>query len=125
MAEPKTTRVSVPHPIPERLAELMADRFRALAEPTRLRLLDSLRGGEATVGELVEAIGSSQQNVSKHLGLMLREGLVDRRREGNRSYYSIADPAIFDLCEHVCGGLSRKAGAVEELLEPTPVAVAR
>ena len=105
-----------PHPITEPLADLIADRFRVLADPTRIRLLDTLRDGPATVGALTEAIGSSQQNVSKHLGVLLQHRLVERRREGTSSVYSIADPAVFELCEHVCGGLRRQVAELEAIV---------
>ena len=86
----------MPHPIPDPLVELIARRFRAMSEPMRIRLLDRLREGEATVAELTEALGASQQNVSKHLCGAHRRGhprpaqgrqprlLPDRRRERAR-----------------------------------------
>ena len=98
----------VPHPLPAPLVELIAERFRVLAEPMRIRLLDALREAPATVGDLQEATGASQQNVSKHLGLLLRSGLVSRSKEGNFSIYAIADEGVFELCELVCGGLRRQ-----------------
>jgi len=104
-------------PLGDELAELIAGRFQTLAEPTRLRLLDALRNGPATVGELQERIGSSQQNVSKHLGILLRAGLVSRRKEGTSSLYAIADESVFELCEQVCGGLQRQIDGVGALLQ--------
>ena len=59
---------SVPHPLPEALIELIARRFRVMGEPMRIRLLDQLRSGPMTVNELAEALGATQQNVSKHVG---------------------------------------------------------
>jgi DNA-binding transcriptional ArsR family regulator len=94
-----------PHPLPPPLVELVAERFQALAEPTRIRLLDHLRDGAATVGELSEAVGGSQQNVSKHLGILRAAGLVAREREGNFARYRISDPTTFQLCDLVCGRL--------------------
>ena len=108
--------VTVPHPLPEPLAELIAERFRVLSEPMRIRLLDQLREGDATVGELQGATGASQQNVSKHLSVLLRNGIVSRRKEGNFSRYSIADEGVFDLCEQVCGGLRRQADELDAVL---------
>jgi DNA-binding transcriptional ArsR family regulator len=105
------------HPIPDELAELIAQRFRVLAEPMRIRLLDRMRDGAATVQELREATGSSQQNVSKHLGVLLSAGLVSRTREGNFSRYEIADQSVFDLCEQVCGGLRRQLDEIGAALE--------
>ena len=69
----------------------------------RIRLLDAMREGEATVGELVEATGASQQNVSKHLGVLHDAELISRRQAGREVYYEIADPTVFDICEMVCG----------------------
>ena len=60
----------LPNPIPDELAELIARRLRAIGEPMRIRLLDRLRDGEATVSELTQATGASQQNVSKHLAVL-------------------------------------------------------
>ena len=88
-----------------------------LGEPMRIRLLDLLREGEASVRELQEATGASQQNVSQHLGVLLRSGIVDRRKQGNFSVYSIADPTVFALCEEVCGGLRRQLDELGALLE--------
>lgn len=107
----------VPHPIPEPLAELIAERFRVLADPIRLRLLDELRDAPKTVKELTDAIGTtSQQNVSKHLGILLQHAMVDRRREGTAARYSIADPGVFALCELVCGGLQQRQEAFARAL---------
>src|SRR5512133_1755481 len=110
-------KTTVPHPLPAPLVVEIAERFRVLSEPTRIALLDALRDGEATVGELQEATGSSQQNVSKHLGVLLRAGLIARRKEGNFSRYSIADESVFSLCEEVCGGLRRQLDELDTLLQ--------
>ena len=104
--------MTVEHPLPDDLVELIAERFRALSEPTRIKLLDRLREGEATVHELTELIGSTQQNVSKHLGVLRQAGIVRRRKVGNFVHYSIADEGVFALCEDVCGSLR---GQLEEL----------
>jgi DNA-binding transcriptional ArsR family regulator len=102
----------VPQPLSGDLVELIAERFRALGEPTRIRLLDRLRDGEGTVHELTELIGTSQQNVSKHLGVLQRAGIVARRKDGNFAYYRIVDEGVFALCEAVCGGLQRHVEAL-------------
>ncbi len=91
--------------------ELIADRFKALAEPMRLRILDALRDGEATVGEIVDHTGAGQANVSRHLNLLYRQGLVGRRKDGLNVYYRIADPAIFRLCDLVCSSLEEQVDA--------------
>lgn len=110
-------RASVPHPLPEPLIELIAGRFRVLGEPMRIRLLDELREGPATVGELQERVGASQQNVSKHLGVLLNAGIVSRTKRGTSSVYEIADESVFELCELVCGGLRRQIAELAAVLE--------
>ena len=87
-----------------------------LGEPTRIRLLEHLMHGEATVQELVQATGSSQQNVSKHLGVLLHAGIVGRRKQGTFVYYRITDAVVLDLCEQVCASLERQASEVGALL---------
>ncbi len=82
--------------------ELVAARFGVLAEPTRLRILQALEGGERTVTGLVGATGAGQANVSRHLRVLMDAGMVARRREGLNAYYRICDPAIFELCDLVC-----------------------
>lgn len=107
----------IPHPVPEPLAELIAQRFRCLGEPTRIRLLDRLRDGQATVSELQGATGASQQNVSKHLGVLLNAGIVGRTKRGNSAVYAIADDGVFELCEQVCGSVRRQIAGLELLLQ--------
>jgi DNA-binding transcriptional ArsR family regulator len=85
--------------------ELIAARFRALSEPMRLRLLNLLMGGEKSVGQLVEAIGSSQANVSKHLSVLREAGMIAMRKEGLSSFCFIADPVVNELCEMMCSRL--------------------
>ena len=103
-------------PLPDDLIELIVRRFRVLADGTRIKLLDLLRGREARVQELAETIGSTQQNVSKHLGVLRQEGLVRRRKLGNYSYYSVANEGVFALCEHVCGDLATQHESRRELV---------
>jgi ArsR family transcriptional regulator len=89
----------------ENALDLIAARFRALGEPMRLLILHQLGEDELSVGELVEATGAGQANVSKHLSLMYEAGLVKRRKEGLNVFYRVADHTIFDLCEVVCSSL--------------------
>ena len=108
---------ALPHPLSEPLAELIARRFRVIGEPMRIRLLDRLRDGEATVNELAEALGASQQNVSKHLQVLFEAGIVGRRKQGNYAYYGVVDEGVFALCEQVCGGLQRQLTELNALVE--------
>lgn len=105
-----------PPPLPELLVELVAQRFRVLGEPMRIRLLNLLCAGEASVQELTRALGSSQQNVSKHLGVLHLAGILSRRKDGNHVRYAIADESVFALCALVCGGLERQAHELSGLL---------
>ncbi|HEY0971497.1 MAG TPA: metalloregulator ArsR/SmtB family transcription factor [Gemmatimonadales bacterium] len=89
---------------PEVLA-LVAERFKALGEPTRLQLLHVLRRGEKSVSELAEETGLGQANASKHLQLLHSLGFVARRKEGLHVFYSLADESVFTLCDLVCGGI--------------------
>lgn len=112
MADPS----SMPHPLPEKLVELIAQRFRIVGEPMRIRLLDALRDGPLTVNELTEALGASQQNVSKHVGVLAQAGIVGREKDGNRVRCFIVDGSIFELCELVCGGLRTQLSELDQLL---------
>ena len=109
----------VPHPIPDELAELIARRFRALGDPLRVRVLDQLRDDELSVNALADRLAAGQQNVSKHLALLADAGMVSRRKDGNRVYYRIADPAIFDLCELVWGSLLTQLSTLAALVGGT------
>ena len=107
-------------PMNDKTLEMVADRFRVLADPLRLALLQALGEAERTVQELTEAIGSSQANTSKHLGILLRAGLVARRKEGLFVYYRAADPDVFRLCDLVCGSLKDRLARELSQLAPAP-----
>ncbi len=86
---------------------LVAGRFRLLAEPLRLQILNRLQAGETSVSQLAADIGTSQPNVSKHLRLLIEGGLVARRQEGTSVFVRVADPSVFALCGAVCGGIEK------------------
>ena len=81
---------------------LMAQIFQIMGDESRLKILRSLMGGALTVNEIVGATGQSQANVSKHLSLLTRSGMLARRKEGTRVWYSIKDPMVIALCDAVC-----------------------
>jgi len=91
--------------LPPQVLALIAERFRVLAEPARLRILNTLMVRERTVTELVEVTELNQANVSKHLSMLRAAGFVSRRKEGLFAYYSIADHTVAELCEIMCGRL--------------------
>ena len=91
--------------LPEELFEPVAERMRMLADATRLRILNVLRDGERSVVDIVTEVGASQPNVSRHLALLLRAGMVSRRPQGREVHYRITDPFVDRICEAVCGSL--------------------
>jgi DNA-binding transcriptional ArsR family regulator len=103
-------------PMTPELLELVAERFKALAEPARLHILNALRGGERTVSELMEETGLGQANASKHLQLLHGLGFVERRKEGLYVFYRLADDSVFQLCDIMCGRLAEEARLRSELL---------
>lgn len=112
-----STPAPIPHPLPEPLVELIAQRFRVIGEPMRIRILDTLREGPMTVNELTEHLGATQQNVSKHVGVLAQAGIVGREKEGNRVRCHVADESVFELCELVCGGLRGQVAELSQILE--------
>lgn len=92
--------------------ELVAQRFRALGDATRLGLLQALFEEELTVQELCALTGTSQANASKHLASLLDQGMVARRRDGLFTRYRIADTTLQQLCRLVCGSLAQRHEAV-------------
>ncbi|HQR04033.1 MAG: winged helix-turn-helix transcriptional regulator [Proteobacteria bacterium] len=85
----------------------IAQYFQVLAEPTRLRILNSLREEQRSVGELAEICQCSLANVSRHLSQLAKQGLVARESQGTTAFYGIADPAVYELCDLVCGNIDR------------------
>ena len=110
--------VAPPIPLTDRARERMAARFRALGDPTRLNILERLFRSPASVGEVLEHVGGTQANVSKHLAVLRLQGLVGRRKQGNWTVYSIADPSLERICAVVCAALGRDARAEAEALAP-------
>jgi len=100
----------------DRALEFVARRFRLLGDPQRLRILGALMDGELSVNDLADACGCGQANVSKHLGLLRTEGLVEFRQDGNRRLYRIADPTVPALCRTVCNTLEERYAARLERL---------
>jgi DNA-binding transcriptional ArsR family regulator len=98
------------------MIELIAERFRALAEPARLHIMQALRNGEKTVGELVDVTGLGTANVSKHLQLLYASGFVTRRKEGLFVYYGLAGEDVFQRCDIMCGRLAAEAQSRRQVI---------
>lgn len=95
---------------------MIAKRFKVLADPMRLEILQYVGDEEKTVGEIAAAIKASQPNVSKHLKIMQDGGILNRRQEKNNVYYRVADPSIFNLCDMVCGSLKERFESQAKML---------
>lgn len=93
--------------IPDELLDAMAEKFRMLADSTRLAILRTLMAGERSVGQVVEETGRGQANVSKHLKLLTDAGLLARRKTGLQVFYSLNDPLVEQLCSLVCQTIIR------------------
>lgn len=92
--------------------EIVAARFRALSDTSRLQILQNMFNGERSVQELCEITSMSQANVSKHLSVLAEQGIVQKRRQGLFVYYSISDSTIYELCDIVCGAVGKRYGQV-------------
>ena len=99
-------------PLSRPALEIIAARFRALSDASRLQILQYLFKGEHSVQELCELSNLSQANVSKHLSVLAEQGIVQRRREGLFVYYSIADQSIYELCDIMCNAVGKRYGQV-------------
>lgn len=102
------------------MLERVAEQFRALGEPSRLRLMNLLFDGGHTVGDLAAASGLSLANVSKHLGLLHQAGWVTRRKDGVAVVYALADDRTFALCDIMCSRVREIAAAAATLAAEPP-----
>jgi DNA-binding transcriptional ArsR family regulator len=100
----------------------VAEYFRALSEPLRLKILNALRDKAYNVGELTELLACSQANVSKHLAMLMRHGFVERSAQGTNAFYRIADPSVYQLCDLVCGQMAQRFASQAQMLRPATLA---
>ena len=103
--------------LPPEVLGLIAERFRVLAEPLRLQLLSALYDREQTVTELMETLGQSHANVSKHLQLLYKYGFVERRKAGLHVYYRLANADVFQLCDIMCSRLKAETDRQREAID--------
>lgn len=112
----------------DRVFEKVSSYFSLLAEPSRLKILHALCDGEKAVGAVVETVGSSQANVSRHLNAMYKSGVLSRRKEANLVFYAIADESVVALCRAVCVQVATRmedhaalhAGMVDRFMPAAP-----
>lgn len=93
----------------DRVFELTAETFRVMSSSTRLRIINQLCTGEKNVGQLLEAVQTMQPNMSQHLNILYKAGIVGRRRDGVQMYYRIVNPQVVALCRAVCGAVAAEA----------------
>lgn len=113
--------MTLQHPLTDRGADLIAERLRVLGQPLRIKLIDRLAGQPTTVQELVQTLETTQQNVSQHLGILRRAGIVTRHKEGTRVRYQLVDPHVLPLLELIEVGLAHNLGELtKEIRLPEP-----
>lgn len=109
LAEPSIALMaSELNPDDQAVVDQVANYFRVLGEPMRLKLLNVLREGERCVQDLVDESETSQANVSKHLKVMLQAGILAKRNQGTQAFYRVTDDLIFELCNLVCDRLATR-----------------
>lgn len=95
----------------------IAERLKALADPTRLKILHAVEDRELCVSDILAVVGGSQANVSKHLAKMRASGVLASRRAGTSIYYRVVDPAAFTICRTVCDALEQRAASEHRILK--------
>jgi DNA-binding transcriptional ArsR family regulator len=101
--------------ISEGLLTRVAERLRVLGQVVRLRLVEQLVAGESTPQELAETLGLTQQNVSKHLQVLYKAGVVTRRPEGSNVFYALADETSVTVLEQMVGGVTNQLRELSDL----------
>jgi len=101
----------------DEILDMVTERLRVLAHPTRLKILHALQRGELCVSELVELIGESQVNVSRQLALLEKAGMVAKRKRGLKVYYSIRNQSILSICDLLCGFLKEEFAHQRRILK--------
>lgn len=94
-----------------------ADFFKALAHPARIKILEYLRGGERTAGEVLEALGLEQSNGSQHLAVLRNRNILSARREGSNVFYTVRDPKLFEVLDLLRRYFYEHLSEMRELLE--------
>ena len=103
-------------PLTPDILDLIAHRFKALGDPSRLQILNTLRDGELNVTDIVERTGLSQANTSKQLKQLHALGFVSRRKDGLFVLYRLADKGVFKLCDVMCERVEAEASRRKRVL---------
>ncbi len=99
----------------ERILQLKAEVLKAMAQPTRLKILESLRNGEKCICEICPLINGEQSNVSRHISLMQKSQLVTTRKEGVKVMVNVKDPKVFEILDKVGAILKNQMKEQEKL----------
>jgi DNA-binding transcriptional ArsR family regulator len=100
----------------EKILELKAEILKALAQPTRLKILELLRNGERCICEIVPALNGEQSNISRHISLMQKSHLVTTRKDGVRVMVKVRDPRIFEILDDVSLMLKKQMEETRKLI---------
>jgi DNA-binding transcriptional ArsR family regulator len=115
---PHPSRRRVRRRLPDEAVELIVAELKVMAEPNRIRLLELLNEGEASVSELTDRLATTHANVSKHLGVLHRAGMVSRRREGNSVRYALIEWSGWWVVEQVGRALTARLDELRDALAP-------
>ena len=100
----------------ERVLEMKAEVLKALAQPTRLKILELLRNGEKCICEIVPAINGEQSNISRHISLMQKSHLVTTRKDGVKVMVKVKDPKIFEILDSIGTVLKNRVSEQSRLM---------
>ncbi len=101
----------------EKVLELKAEILKALAQPTRMKILECLRDGEKCICEIVPAINGEQSNISRHISLMQKSHLVTTRKDGVKVMVKVRDPKIFEILDSVSLLLKKQIQETGKLIQ--------
>jgi DNA-binding transcriptional ArsR family regulator len=101
----------------ERVLELKAEVLKALAQPTRLKILECLREGEKCICEIVPAISGEQSNISRHISLLQKSHLISTRKDGVRLMVKVRDSRIFEILDQVGAILKSRINEQTKLMK--------
>jgi len=101
----------------QRLYEMKAQIIQAVGQPIRLAIIDFLKGGEQCVCDIVKSVGAERSNVSRHLSVLLSNGIVECRKDGLKMMYSLRTPCILNFFSCVTDVLRAQLAKNNEVLQ--------
>lgn len=113
------------HTEADQVYAVAAELFATMATPLRLKIISALCLHEKNVGQLLEGIETTQPNMSQHLGVLYRAGILARRREGTQVYYRVANAKAVSLCRAVCTQIAIEIDDPGAVAPPDRLAPAR